>query len=201
MAAGVWQYLGVGLTDPSGGGFTADAVPAAQVAIGSPDFYGSAVDWSVVAPGWTFDVTAVRLPSALDRWTVTAAAAVSTWWQFDVSGAALELAADDLYTVTLSPPGTWPTNDDFRAYLGLDPSDTADLEATQAALDAAQVDAVAVGATYGPADERARTAQFGLARLYLNARSQPETWAPGSPTAIERAGWRRLLAGARIGAV
>jgi hypothetical protein len=97
----------------------------------------------------------------------------------------------------------WPDNDAFRSYLGLDPTDTADLDATDQALAAAKIDALECGVdpVDGPPDERARTAQFSLARLYLNARSQPETWAPGSPTAIERAGWRRLLAGGRIGAV
>jgi hypothetical protein len=100
-------------------------------------------------------------------------------------------------------PSGWPDNTAFRAFLGLDPADTADLDATALALDAAIVDAVAVG--LDPVDPtltaRDRTALFNLGRLYLNSRSQPETWTPGSPTAIERAGYRQLLAGAQIGAV
>jgi hypothetical protein len=99
----------------------------------------------------------------------------------------------------------WPGNDEFRAWLGIDPSDVTDVDVTAAALDAGIVDAVAVG--FDPVDPvltaRARTALFGISRLWLNARSQPETWVPGSPTALERAGFRRVLAadaGGTIGA-
>jgi hypothetical protein len=94
----------------------------------------------------------------------------------------------------------WPTNDDFRGFLGLAASDQWDTDATQAALDAAQADAVAVGVdpTAGPSDARQLQALYTLAGVWLGARNRPDTWSPGSDTRAERRAMLGVLRGAAV---
>lgn len=94
----------------------------------------------------------------------------------------------------------WPDNDAFRAFLGLAASDQWDTEATQAALDAAQADAIAQGVdeTDGPKDARQTQALFTLAALWLGARNRPDTWSPGTDTRAERRAMLGILRGSPV---
>lgn len=91
----------------------------------------------------------------------------------------------------------WPDNEAFRAFLGLAASDTWDVEATQAALDAAQADAIHVGVdpVAGPVDARATQAVLTLAAVWLGARNRPDTWSPGTDTRAERRAMLGILRG------
>lgn len=97
----------------------------------------------------------------------------------------------------------WPTNEAFRAFLGLQPDDPYDVDATDAALDAAISDAITQG--HDPVDPiltgRQRQAVFSLGGLWLTARNRPDTWAPGSATAAERRAMLAILRGTPVVAV
>lgn len=94
----------------------------------------------------------------------------------------------------------WPDNDAFRAFLGLATSDQWDVAATQAALDAAQADAVAQGVdpVAGPTDAVQTQALLTLAGIWLGARNRPDTWSPGTDVRAERRAMLGILRGSPV---
>lgn len=94
----------------------------------------------------------------------------------------------------------WPDNEAFRLFLGLAAADSWDVDATQAALDAAQADAIAVGVdpVAGPPDARTLQALYTIAAIWLGARNRPDTWSTGTDTRAERRTMLGILRGAAV---